>query len=62
MPEPPRVLSSGDARTNFRQVLTDVDKGDHITIERYGTPTAVVVPTEWYERARVALEKETDIP
>ena len=58
MADPPRVMSSGDARTNFRQVLTDADKGDHITIERYGAPTAVIVPTEWYERAVAALEKE----
>jgi prevent-host-death family protein len=53
-------MSSGDARTAFRRVLTDVDKGDHIEIHRYGTPTAVVVPTEWYKRAVAALEKEPD--
>jgi antitoxin (DNA-binding transcriptional repressor) of toxin-antitoxin stability system len=62
MPDAPRVLSSGDARTNFRSLLSDVDHGAHIEIHRYGTPTAVVVPPGWYERARAALEKETDTP
>ena len=51
------VMSSGDARTKFRQLLHDVDHGAHITIERYGAPTAVVVPPGWYERALAALEK-----
>ncbi len=52
-------MSSGDARSNFRQLLTDVDKGDHVRIDRYGAPTAVMVPTEWYERAVQALETDS---
>ncbi|WP_017585461.1 type II toxin-antitoxin system prevent-host-death family antitoxin [Nocardiopsis ganjiahuensis] len=52
-----RVMSSGDARTKFRELLSDVDHGAHIEIRRYGAPTAVVVPPDWYERALAALKQ-----
>ena len=58
MPPEPRVMSSGDARSQFRAVLAAAENGFHTTIERHGAPTAVVVPTEWYARAVEALGKD----
>lgn len=51
-----RSIRSGEARDNFRDLLNDVEHhGEHITILRYNTPAAVIVPAEWYEQARAAL-------
>lgn len=55
MSDPPRVMTSGEAREGLRQLLTDVDKGEHVEIHRYRSAVAVVVPVEWYEKAVEAL-------
>ena len=47
---------SDEAKRNFRSLLNHVEHdGEHITILRYNTPAAVIVPVEWYEQARAAL-------
>jgi len=43
------------ARREMRDILTAVERGEHIEIKRYDTPTAIVVPPEWYEHQRAAL-------
>lgn len=58
MPDDSNTMTSGDARIRFRELLHKVDHGTHMTITRYGAPTAVVVPPGWYERAVEALEKD----
>lgn len=55
MVDPPRVVTSGEAREGFRQLLTDVDKGEHVEVHRYRSAVAVMVPVEWYEKAVEAL-------
>ncbi len=30
--------------------------GEHIAISRYGKPSAVIVPADWYEQAKAAAE------
>jgi antitoxin (DNA-binding transcriptional repressor) of toxin-antitoxin stability system len=39
----------------MREILSAVERGDQVVIRRYETPTALVVPIEWAERARAAL-------
>jgi len=52
------TLGSDDARRRFRELLDAVEhNGEHVTILRWNIPAAVVVPAEWYERARQALAK-----
>jgi len=49
-------VDSAAARHDFRSVLDDVERRDaHVTIERWKRPVAVLVPIEWYQRARLAL-------
>jgi len=50
-----KSYQSGDARLKMREILTAVERGEHIGILRYDTPTAIVVPPEWYEHTRAAL-------
>lgn len=52
------AVPANQARARFREITDSAAGGAHIRVDLYGTPTAVVVPTEWYERARAALEKE----
>lgn len=47
--------TAGDARLKMREILSAVERGEQVLITRYETPTAVVVPVEWAERARTAL-------
>lgn len=52
-------IPSDEARRNFRELLNAVEHdGEHVTVLRYGTPAAVVVPAGWYEQARQTLGKE----
>jgi antitoxin (DNA-binding transcriptional repressor) of toxin-antitoxin stability system len=37
------------ARREMRDILTAVERGEHIEIKRYDTPTAIVVPPDWYD-------------
>lgn len=56
-----KQIGSDDARRDFRALLNDVEhQGEHVTIMRYQTPAAVVVPVEWYEKARAAVEGASD--
>lgn len=51
-----KPVSSEDARRNFRDLLDDVEhKEEHVTIMRYRTPAAVIVPISWYEQTVEAL-------
>jgi prevent-host-death family protein len=45
------TIQSNEARIKLRAVLNSVMQGEHVTITRYNTVEAVVVPMDWYERA-----------
>lgn len=47
--------TAGGARLKMRQILTSVEQGEDVQIRRYDTPTAVVVPPDWYKRAKASL-------
>lgn len=52
-------VNSDEARRTFRDLLNEVEhQGEHVTIMRYNTPAVVVVPVQWYERARAALGED----
>jgi prevent-host-death family protein len=52
-------VQSDDARRKLRDLLNRVEHdGEHITILRYQTPAAVIVPPDWYEQAKAAIGKE----
>lgn len=46
------------ARREMRDILTAVEHGEHVEIKRYDTPTAIVVPVEWYDKAVGALASQ----
>jgi len=49
------TVRSDEARRDFRVLLNSVEHdGAHVTIARYNTPAAVMVPVEWYERVTSA--------
>lgn len=51
-----RQVRSDEARRNLRELLNAVEHdGEHVTILRYDTPAAVLVPVEWYRDAQTAL-------
>ena len=51
-----RQVRSDELRTGLRAILNEVEhQGEHITILRYDTPAAVMVPVDWYEKAKTAL-------
>jgi antitoxin (DNA-binding transcriptional repressor) of toxin-antitoxin stability system len=51
-------VRSDEARRTFRALLNEVEHaGAHVQILRYETPTAVLVPVQWYEAAQAALGK-----
>lgn len=52
---PMESYTAGDARLRMRDILSTVERGEQVLITRYETPTAVMVPIEWAERARAAL-------
>ena len=43
------------ARRKMRDILTAVEHGEHVQLQRYDTPTAVVVSPRWFHRALTAL-------
>lgn len=55
-----KSVPSDEAKRGFRALLNDVEhQGEHVTILRYKTPAAVIVPVEWYEHAKaLTSEKE----
>lgn len=49
-------MQSDEARRKFRELLDEVDRdGEHVTILRYQTPVAVIVPLRWYTDALMAI-------
>jgi prevent-host-death family protein len=53
---------SNEVRVRWRELADAVEhKGEHVIVQRYTRPVAVVVPIEWYEQARQAL-KENEKP
>jgi len=54
-----RQIRSDEARRNFRVLLDQVEHGGaHITILRYDTPAAVIVPVEWHRAALAAALRQ----
>jgi prevent-host-death family protein len=51
-------VDASKVRNDFRRQLDKVAQGEHIPITRWGEPVAVLVPNEWYERARLALGED----
>jgi PHD/YefM family antitoxin component YafN of YafNO toxin-antitoxin module len=51
-------VRSEEARRLFRVLLNAVERNDaHITILRYDTPAAVLVPVEWHREATEAMQQ-----
>ncbi|MGW3427915.1 type II toxin-antitoxin system prevent-host-death family antitoxin [Streptomyces melanosporofaciens] len=47
-----------DAREQFADLLNATQwQGKHVAITRHGKTAGVLVPADWYERARAALEE-----
>lgn len=59
-----RQVKSDKARRTLGELLDAVKHhGEHVEIIRYTKPDAVLVPVEWYERAKAALgEREERNP
>ena len=57
-----REVTTVEARRDLRHLLNSVEHEKvHVRIKRYDTPTAVIVPVDWYEQAKAliaATEKE----
>ena len=52
-----RWVRSAEAQAKFRDLLDEIAaEGSHVYVLRYDKPAAVLVPVEWFERARAALE------
>lgn len=59
MDEDGKFVRSDQIRRQLRTILNDVEhNGEHYEIRRYKTPTAMLVPHDWYEQARAALAFE----
>lgn len=55
-PDTDRWVRSEQMRTRQRALLDEVEHGGaHIYVLSYDRPRIVMVPVEWYERAREAL-------
>jgi prevent-host-death family protein len=51
-------VRSDEARRTFRALLNEVEhQGAHVTVLRYDTPAAVLVPVSWYEAAAERIEE-----
>jgi antitoxin (DNA-binding transcriptional repressor) of toxin-antitoxin stability system len=46
---------ANEARIKMRDILTAVERGDHVELRRYDTPTGVIVPASWYREVRSLL-------
>ena len=56
-----RQVHSDEARRRLRDLLNAVEHdGEHVTILRYDTPAAVLVPVEWHKQALAALAGPTE--
>lgn len=54
--KPMESYHANEARLKMRDILTSVERGEHIELKRYDTPTAIVVPVDWY-RNMLALRR-----
>lgn len=53
-------MQSRQARTDLTHVITRArEHGEATILTHYNRPAAVVVPVEWFERARAALAADT---
>lgn len=43
------------ARRKMRDILSAVERGEHVELRRYDTPTAVVVSPRWFHQALAAM-------
>jgi hypothetical protein len=50
-----KSYGSNDARIRMRDILTAVERGEHVEIQRYDTPTGIVVSPDWFRRALECL-------
>jgi PHD/YefM family antitoxin component YafN of YafNO toxin-antitoxin module len=56
-PDTDRWVRSDEARAKLRDLLDEIAaSGAQIYVLRYDKPAAVLVPVEWFERAKAALE------
>lgn len=56
-----REVHSDEARRGLRPLLDEVEHhGERVTILRWDRPVAVMVPPDWYEKARAALGEDAD--
>jgi prevent-host-death family protein len=53
-----QILDSNQARLKWRDVLDAAGAGDDVIVERYGKPTAAVIP---YEDYQAVLEELDDL-
>jgi prevent-host-death family protein len=44
------TVGAYEAKTKLPEILSRVERGEHITIARHGTPIAVIVPISAYPR------------
>ena len=52
---PMKSYRADAARRKMRDILTAVERGEHVQIQRYDTPTAIVVSPGWFKRALISL-------
>lgn len=52
-----KTISSDQARAKWREMLDTAVTGDHVIIERYGKPVAVLLPYQDYVRSGVVREE-----
>lgn len=59
MQDTERSVRSDEARRHLRNLLNEVERdGARIVILRYDTPSAVLVPVEWYQRMRLLSDAQ----
>ena len=46
---------ANEARLKMRDILTAVERGEHIELKRYDTPSGVIVPQGWYHAVEALL-------
>ncbi len=52
----PKPIMSDDARKRWREIVDDVEHNKaHCEIRRYTRRSAMLVPADWYDRARARL-------
>ena len=55
-----RQILSDEAKRTWSSLLDGVEHhGEHVTVLRYSTPAAVIVPVDWYEQAIAEIGRGT---